>query len=134
MDKTTKRIPAKSVDEYLNALPPKVRNTLGKVRKAVKSAAPMAEEGISYHVPFYKYKGAVACFAAYKDHCSFFATSHSIMQAFKNELKEYDTSGVTIRFPLDRPLPSALIKKLVLAKILENEARLWAKEKMKTAK
>lgn len=101
----TKRTPAKNTDEYIDALPKAARSTLERVRKTIKSAVPKAEEVISYQIPTYKYNGLpFAAFAAFKTHCSYFTMNHAIMKAFKNELKPYYTSGVTIRFPLDKPL------------------------------
>ena len=131
--KTAKNIAAASVDEYLNVLPEKVRSTMEKIRKAIKSAAPKAEEVISYQIPTYKSNGPVGGFAAFKNHCSFFTMSDAVMKEFQDELKAYGTSGVTIRFPLDKPLPAALVKKLVVAKMKGNEARLAAKTNNKPA-
>jgi uncharacterized protein YdhG (YjbR/CyaY superfamily) len=128
MKKEAQRVAAKNVDEYLLALPAKTRSTLEKVREAIKAAAPKAEEVISYQVPTYKIHGPVAAFAAFEKHCSFFTTSHSVMKMFSEDLKPYYTSGVTIRFPLDKPLPATLIKKLVRAKIKENETRMLSKK------
>jgi uncharacterized protein YdhG (YjbR/CyaY superfamily) len=109
----SKSTPAKTVDEYFDALPDDVQNTLKKLRKTIQSAAPDAEELISYQIPTYKHNGPVAAFAAFRDHCSFYTMSHSVMESFKDELKAYDTSGVTIHFTPGKPLPDALVKKLV---------------------
>jgi uncharacterized protein YdhG (YjbR/CyaY superfamily) len=128
--KNNEKIPvAKTVDEYLNRLPETTRATLEKMRKVIKAAAPMAEEKISYQIPGYVYGGPVAYFAAFKSHCSYFTTSHAIMKTFGDELKAYHTSGVTIHFPLSKPLPTLLVKKLVKAKLAENEARMAKKKK-----
>lgn len=128
----TKRTAAKSVDEYINSLPDAPRGTLGKVRKAIKAAVPGAAEVISYQIPTYKYNGQpFAALAAFKEHCSYFTTSHSVMKTFKKELKPYYTSGVTIRFPVDKPLPAVLVKKLVKAKIKENELKIKKKQLLK---
>lgn len=113
---------AKDVDEYLAGVPKEARATLEKLRKTIKAAAPMASEGISYQMPMYKHHGMVIGFAAFKDHCSIFPGS-AVMDAHKEELKRYDTSKGTIRFPPTRPLPAALVKKLVKARMEENEAR-----------
>lgn len=123
-----KRSTAKNVDEYLQQFPETQQATLAKVRKAILQAAPKAKEVISYQIPMYKLNGTIAAFAGFKNHCSFFPTSHAIMAAFKEELELYDTKGVTIHFPVDKPLPSALIKKMVAAKINENEVRQKKKE------
>ena len=123
-----KSAPAKNVDEYLAGVPKEVRATLEKLRKTIKAAAPMAAEGISYQMPMYKHHGMVIGFAAFKDHCSIFPGS-AVMDAHKKELERYDTSKGTIRFAAGKPLPATLIKKLVKARIQENEARSKQKEK-----
>jgi uncharacterized protein YdhG (YjbR/CyaY superfamily) len=114
--------PAKNVDEYLAGVPEKARATLEKLRQTIKAAAPMASEGISYQMPMYKQHGMVVGFAAFKNHCSIFPGA-AVIDAYKKELKPYDTSKGTIRFPVDKPLPATLVKKLVRARIKENEAR-----------
>jgi len=114
--------PARNVDEYLAGVPKEVRTTLEKLRKTIKAAAPMASEGISYQMPMYKHHGMVVGFAAFKNHCSIFPGA-AVMDAYKEELKPYETSKGTIRFPANKPLPATLVKKLVRARIKENEAR-----------
>lgn len=123
----TKSAPARNVDEYLASVPAEARATLVKLRRTIKAAAPMASEGISYQMPMYKHHGMVVGFAAFKDHCSIFPGS-AVMNAYKEELSRYDTSKGTIRFPADKPLPAALVKKLVKARIAENEARAKKKK------
>jgi len=123
--------PTKTVNEYLQALPANVRRTLEQVRKAIKSAAPEAEEVISYRIPVYKYKGDLVGFMATKNHCSFITMSYPVVKAYKKELKPYGTSGTTIHFPLDKPLASSLVKKLVKARIKENEEKTVKKKKVK---
>ena len=122
MKKKSARTVAKDVDEYLAGVPKEARATLEKLRKTIKAAAPMASEGISYQMPMFKHHGMVIGFAAFKDHCSIFPGS-AVMDAHKEELKRYDTSKGTIRFPPTKPPPAALVKKLVKARIGENEAR-----------
>jgi len=123
------RIP-RTVDEYLKALPVNVQITLGQVRKAIKAACPEAEEIISYQIPAYKYKGHIIIyFAAFKNHCSIYAMGYSLIEEFKNLLKNYDISGTTIHFPLDKPLPASLVRKLVKARIKQNEERKRIKNK-----
>jgi uncharacterized protein YdhG (YjbR/CyaY superfamily) len=112
----------KNVDEYLAGVPEPARSTLNKVRAAIRSAVPPeATEAISYRMPTFRYKGALLGFAAFSNHCSLFPMSLSVMEAFKNELKDFDTSKGTIRFPVDKPLSAALVKQLVKARIAENE-------------
>src|ERR1700730_1162026 len=114
--------PARDVDEYLAGVPKEARATLEKLRRTIKAAAPMAAEVISYQMPMYKQHGMVIGFAAFKDHCSIFPGS-AVVDAHKVELKRYETSKGTIRFPVSKPLPAALVRKLVKARIAENEAR-----------
>lgn len=118
----------KTVDEYLAALPKEARATLEKIRKTVKAVAPKATEGISYQMPMYKQHGMLVGFAAFKDHCSFFPGAEPIA-AHKDELKAYETSKGTIRFPIGQPLPAALVKKLVKTRLAENEAAFNKKAK-----
>lgn len=114
---------AKTVDEYLAAVPEPARSTLDQIRAAIRSTVPAeAAEAISYGIPVFKHKGAVVWFAAFRDHCSLFPGA-SVIAAFKDELKDYQTSKGTIRFPLDKPLPPALVKKLVKARMAERKDR-----------
>jgi uncharacterized protein YdhG (YjbR/CyaY superfamily) len=113
----------RTVDAYLAAVPEPARSTLNKIRATIRSTVPPeATEGISYGIPAFKYKGALVWFAAFSDHCSLFPGA-SVIAAFKNELKAYQTSKGTIRFPVDKPLSAALLKKLVKARIAENERK-----------
>lgn len=121
----TKSAPAKNVDEYLAGVPKEARATLEKLRKTIKAAAPRATEVISYQMPMYKQNGMLVGFAAFKDHCSFFPGA-AVINAHKEELKRYDTSKGTIRFPASKPLPAALVRKFVKARIQENKARAAA--------
>lgn len=124
--KTTKNtidkdLPVADVDEYLAKLPQATREALEKLRKAIKSAAPQAEEKISYRIPTYKHHGPLVHFAAHQNHCGFTAISLSVLQMFQRELEPYEISGRTIHFTADHPLPSMLVKKIVKARIKENE-------------
>jgi len=107
----------KTVDEYLASVPEPARSTLNKVRAAIRSAVPPeATETISYRIPAFKHKKVLVWFAAFSDHCSLFPTA-SVIEAFKNELKGFSTSKGTIHFPVDKPLPAALVKKMVKARL-----------------
>ena len=117
-----------TVDDYLAALPEQARTTLEKLRKTIKAAAPEATEGISYQMPMYKQHGMLLGFAAFKNHCSLFPGPKAI-ETHKIELSAYVTSKGTIRFPTDKPLPVALVKKLVKTRIAENLAKLKSKGK-----
>ena len=113
----------KTVEEYLARVPEPQRSTLQKVRAVIQSVLPEdATEVISYRMPVVKYKGMLVGYAAFADHCSLFGMSSTLLGPMKEELKKYSTSKGTIRFPIDKPLPAALIKKLVKAAILSKEA------------
>ena len=116
-----------TVDDYLAAVPEEARLTLEKIRKTIKAAAPQAAEVISYQIPMYKHHGMLVGFAAFKDHCSLFPGPKA-MEKYKDELKAYKTSKGTIRFPIGKPLPAVLLKKLVKTCIAENEAAFNNKE------
>jgi uncharacterized protein YdhG (YjbR/CyaY superfamily) len=114
----------KTPDEYLAAVPEPARSTLRKIREVIRSVVPAeATEAISYGMPSFKYKGALVWFAAFSDHCSFFPGSGRVIASFQDELKKFQTSKGTIRFPVDKPLSAALVKKIVKARIAENERR-----------
>ena len=120
---TKRKSAAKDIDQYLEGVPEPARSTLQKIRTAIRSAVPPeATEGISYGIPAFKYKGTLVWFAAFAKHCSFFPTA-SVIEAFKDELKNYPTSKGTIQFPTDKPLPSALVRKLVKARVAEVESK-----------
>lgn len=108
----------KDTDSYLALQPEKVRDVLEKLRQTIKSSAPEAEEVISYGLPAFRYHGMLVYFAAFKNHCSFFPGS--IVEKMKNELKNYKTSKGTIQFTAEKPLPTALVKKIIKARVKEN--------------
>ena len=111
----------KTVDEYLARVPEPARTTLNEVRATIRSVVPAeATEAISYGVPCFQYKGPVIWFAAFSNHCSVFPTA-SVIEKFKNELKAYPTSKGTIQFRVGKPLPAALLKKMVKARLAEIE-------------
>ena len=113
----------KNVDEYLAGVPEPARSTLNKMRVAIRSTVPPeATETISYGMPAFKYKGVLVWFAAFSNHCSLIPTA-SVIEAFKSELKGFSTSKGTIHFPTDKPLPTALVKKLVKARVAQNESK-----------
>ena len=115
---------ANVVDKYLAAVPEPARSTLTRIRATIRSVVPPeATEAISYGVPTFRYKGALMGFAAFSNHCSLFPMSGALIEAFQDELKGYQTSKGTIRFPVDKPLPAALVKKLVKARIAQNERK-----------
>jgi uncharacterized protein YdhG (YjbR/CyaY superfamily) len=113
-----------AVNAYLAAVPEPARGTLEKTRATIRSAVPAeATEGLSYGIPAFRYKGALVGYAAFKNHCSFFPMQASLIDEMKEELKGYRTAKGTLQFSLDKPLPAALVKKMVKARVAENEAR-----------
>ncbi len=112
------------VDEYIHNLPEPALRSLRKIRTIIRSVVPPeTTETISYGIPTYKYKGALFGFAAFSKHCSLFPMGSSVITAFKDDLKGFETSRGTIRFPMDKPPPAALVKKLVGARIAQNELK-----------
>lgn len=113
----------KAVDEYLAGIPEPARSTLNKIRAAIRSAVPAeATETISYRIPAFTYKGVLVWYAAFSNHCSLFPTA-SVVEAFKDELKGFTTSKGTIHFPTDKPLPAALVKKMVKLRVAQMESK-----------
>jgi uncharacterized protein YdhG (YjbR/CyaY superfamily) len=121
-----KSVPAGSVDGYLAAQPEEVRVALEKLRKIIKAAALDTTEEISYRIPIFKHQGRpLVGFGATESHCSFYVMSSSMIPKLARmrarELKGYEVSGATIHFTPDKPLPAALVTKLVKERIAENE-------------
>jgi uncharacterized protein YdhG (YjbR/CyaY superfamily) len=115
--------PPKTVDQYLAGLTKDKREALATLRAAIKAAAPGATEGISYQVPVFKLDGKpLVGFGAATAHCTFFVMSTSdAMRARLAAVKGYKLGGGSIQFPADKPLPAALVKTLVMARIAENQ-------------
>ncbi|MGH9839365.1 MAG: iron chaperone [Blastocatellia bacterium] len=112
---------SKTIDEYLAALSDDKRAALEKPRKTIRAAAPKAEECISYQLAAFRLNGRMlVAFGATAKHCAFYLMSSSTVGAYKDELQDYDTSKGAIRFQADKPLPVALVRKLVKARIAEN--------------
>jgi len=112
----------KSVEEYLAAVPEPAREKLEIMRAAIRSVVPgNAVETISYGMPAFRNKRVLVWFAAFANHCSLFPTA-SVIEDFKHELKAFSTSKGTIHFPMDQPLPTALIKKIVKARVAQSDA------------
>ena len=115
---------AKTVDEYLANTPEPARSALKHIRAVIKSVVPKeTTEVISYRIPMFKYNGMLVGYAAFKNHCSLFPTGSGVLDKFEKELQGYRTSKGTIQFPPDKPLPDALLKKIVRARVKEN--REW---------
>ena len=112
--------PATTIDEYLALQTAPVRAALEKLRQTIKSVVPDAEEAISYQIPSFKYHGMLVGFAAFEKHCSFFVMNPTFTALFKEDLKAFKTSKGTIQFTLDKPIPTALVKKIVQARVQQN--------------
>lgn len=113
----------KTVEEYLAGIPEPARSTFGKLRATVLSIVPeKATETISYQMPAIRHNGVLVWYAAFSNHCSLFPTA-TVMDEFKGELRSFTTSKGTVQFPLDKPLPVALIKKIVKARVAQSESK-----------
>ena len=109
----------KTIDEYIATFPENVQSILQELRQTIRDAAPRAEEVISYQMPAFRLNGILVYFAAFENHISFFPTASAI-EAFKEELSDYETSKGTVRFPLDKPIPLDLVRKIVCYRVSEN--------------
>ncbi len=117
-----------SVDQHIAEFPQETQQLLELLRMTIQAAAPKAEEVISYNMPAFKYNGILVWFAGYKNHIGFYPSSTPI-EIFKNDLKKYKTSKGAIQFPLDKPLPLALITKIVKFRIKQNSEKTELKKK-----
>lgn len=122
-------IAIKDIDTYIALQPIEVRERLVQIRQAVQTSAPKAEEVISYGMPAFKYHGMLVYFAAFKNHIGFYALPSGNAE-FQKELSVYKQGKGSIQFPLDKPLPLTLIKKMVKFRVKEN----LEKEKLKKTK
>jgi uncharacterized protein YdhG (YjbR/CyaY superfamily) len=112
-----------NVDEYLARVPEPARTTLQKVRATIRSCAPPeAEETISYRMPAFRYHGVLVWFAAFSRHCSLFPTA-AVIEALADELKDYRLAKGTIQFPVDKPLPASLIRKIVKLRVEQVDSK-----------
>ena len=112
-----------TIGEYLARVSPEQRVALERLRKTIRGAAPKAEECISYGIAAFRQGGILVGFGATRSHCAFYLMSASTLDEFRDEVEGYDISKGTIRFQPNQPLPSALVRKLVKARIAENEGR-----------
>ena len=109
-----------TIDEYLSQVSEDKRAALQALREIIRSVAPEAEECISYQIPAFRLNGMLVGFAAARDHCALYAWNGSAVGMFADELKGYDTSKGTIRFTPDKPLPEAVVRRLVEMKVAKN--------------
>ena len=110
----------KNVDTYIATAPQEVRAKLKELRTLIRKTAPSAAERISYGMPYYEYKGRLAYFSFWKAHIGLYLPTPVIAE-HESELAAYETTKATIRFPLDKKLPTALIKKLIKGRMKKNE-------------
>jgi uncharacterized protein YdhG (YjbR/CyaY superfamily) len=116
---------ASAVEAYIAAVPQPARTTLENLRSIIRAAAPKsATEELAYRIPSFNYKGSLVSYAAFKKHCSFFPMGARAIEGFAEELKGLRVTRGTVHFPLDEPLPKALITKMVKACVARNEAKV----------
>ena len=114
----------KTMDEYIAKFPKNVRDILEGLRRVIRESAPKAEETMSYAMPAFKLNGkSLVFFAAWKNHIGFYPGGSSAMEAFKQELSPFKQAKGTVQFPLDKPIPFDLVKKIVKFRVKENEFR-----------
>jgi uncharacterized protein YdhG (YjbR/CyaY superfamily) len=114
---------SRQVDRYIAALAPDRRAALERLRRTVKAAAPMARERRAYGMPVFYDPRMLVGFASFKEHLTFFVMSTGTMKAHREALKDYKTTASGIHFTPEKPLPTALVRKLVRARLWENEER-----------
>ena len=117
----TKMQKPKDVDAYISAAPKEVRGKLKELRAVIRKTAPTVVERISYGMPYYSYKGRLAYFSLWKAHIGLYIPT-PVIEEHESELEAYETTMATVRFPLDKKLPIALIRKLIEARMKKNEA------------
>jgi uncharacterized protein YdhG (YjbR/CyaY superfamily) len=123
----------KNIDEYIAQFPPEIQEGLAELRKLVKTEAPEASEKISYGIPTFYLNGNLVHFAAFKDHYGFFPSPSGI-DKFEKELAPYRSGKGTLRFPLDKPLPRKIIKKVIQFRLDENNKKAAQKKTGKTGR
>ena len=109
------------MDDYISGFPPGPRRLLEEMRATIRAAAPGATERISYQMPAFDLNGILVWYAGFSGHVGLYPKG-SAVQAFKEELKPYKTSKGTIQFPLDQPLPTDLVRRIVEFRVTENQA------------
>lgn len=116
-----------TIDEYIAAFEPEVQQVLQQIRRTIHAAAPDATEAIAYQMPTFRLEGNLVHFAGYKNHIGFYPVPTGI-EKFKKELSKYKTAKGSVQFPLDQPMPYALISKIVKFRVKENLAKAKAKK------
>jgi uncharacterized protein YdhG (YjbR/CyaY superfamily) len=126
--KTDKTTP-KNIDEYIAGFPKDVQKILREIRTTIRKVAPRAEESISYRIPTFKLEGPLVYFAAFKSHIGMYPMTGATRKTFEKELSKYEGGKGTVRFPLDRPIPHALIGRIVRFKVKENAEKAKGRAK-----
>ena len=116
-----------TIDEYLATVSDEHRVALEKLRKTIRAAAPKAVECISYQIPTFKQNGMLVSFGAWEKHCAFYPGARPI-EKYRDELKNFELSKGTVRFQPDKPIPQALVRKIVKERIAQNESKLKRKK------
>jgi len=111
-----------TIEEYIDGFPAEIQSILQKMRQTIRSAAPEAEEAISYRIPTFKLNGNLVHFAAFKSHIGFYPTSSGI-QAFRKELSSYKVSTGAVQFPLNNPIPYDLVRMITIFRVKENREK-----------
>ena len=119
-----------TVDEYISSFPEETQKILEEIRSTIRTAAPEAEEKISYQMPTFYLKGNLIHFAAYKNHIGIYPTP-SGTEAFKKELSKYESGKGSVRLPIDESMPLKLIAKIVKFRVAESKNKATAKGKSK---
>lgn len=117
-----------TIDEYIALFPSNVQSKLNEMRSVIREAAPQAGEKISYRMPTFTFYGNLVHFAAYQNHIGFYPTPSAI-EAFRDELSVYEKSKGAVRFPLDKPIPIDLVRRMVLFRVAENEEKAKGKRR-----
>lgn len=123
-----KTSPPKTIDAYIATFPVNVQLLLEELRDTIKQVAPKADETISYQIPTFTLKGNLVHFAGFKNHIGFYPTPSAI-KAFKSDLDGFEWAKGSIKFPIDKPLPLDLVRKMVAFRVNENMEIERAKKK-----
>lgn len=118
---STSRKKVATIDEYIALFPPNIQDLLNEMRKTIQETASLAQEAISYGIPTFKLNGNLVHFAAFKNHIGFYPGGTSAIEAFKEELSPYKQGRGSVQFPLDKPIPLQLVKKIVKFRVKQNQ-------------
>jgi uncharacterized protein YdhG (YjbR/CyaY superfamily) len=125
-----RRTKPETIDQYIAGFPPEVRRILTEIRKTIRKSAPGAEETISYQIPAFALNGILVYFAAFRNHIGLYPRTTAITK-FRKELSAYETAKGSVRFPLDKPIPLALIGRIVKFRVGENLENAKSKKRQK---